>query len=104
MVGKTFKGLTDELLRWQTERFLELKLGEGTGRDGHVVYVKPEQVVEIALDGVQVVDPLSRRRRPAIRPRAPLPRRQAGRRGGHDRARASDAPLTRQTLDCSVLY
>jgi DNA ligase-1 len=54
MVGKTFKGLTDELLRWQTERFLALKLGEGTGRDGHVVYVKPEQVVEIALDGVQV--------------------------------------------------
>jgi DNA ligase-1 len=54
MVGKTFKGLTDELLRWQTERFLELKLGEGTGGDGHVVYVKPEQVVEIALDGVQV--------------------------------------------------
>jgi DNA ligase-1 len=54
MVGKTFKGLTDELLRWQTERFLELKLGEGTGRDGHVVYVKPEQVVEIAVDGVQV--------------------------------------------------
>ena len=54
MVGKTFKGLTDDLLRWQTERFLELKIGEGTGRDGHVVYVKPEQVVEIALDGVQV--------------------------------------------------
>ena len=54
MVGKTFKGLTDDLLRWQTERFLELKLGEGTGRDSHVVYVKPEQVVEIALDGVQV--------------------------------------------------
>jgi DNA ligase-1 len=53
MVGKTFKGLTDDLLRWQTERFLGLKLGEGTGRDGHVVYVKPEQVVEIALDGVQ---------------------------------------------------
>jgi DNA ligase 1 len=54
MVGKTFKGLTDELLRWQTERFSELKIGEGTGRDGHVVYVSPEQVVEIALDGVQV--------------------------------------------------
>jgi DNA ligase-1 len=53
MVGKTFKGLTDELLRWQTERFSELKIGEGTGRDGHVVYVSPEQVVEIALDGVQ---------------------------------------------------
>ncbi len=54
MVGKTFKGLTDELLRWQTQRFLDLKIGEGTGRDGHVVYVEPEQVVEIALDGVQV--------------------------------------------------
>jgi DNA ligase-1 len=54
MVGKTFKGLTDALLEWQTKRFLELKIGEGTGRDGHVVYVEPEQVVEIALDGVQV--------------------------------------------------
>lgn len=54
MVGKTFKGLTDELLRWQTERFLSLKVGEGTGRDSHVVHVRPEQVVEIAVDGVQV--------------------------------------------------
>ena len=54
MVGKTFKGLTDELLRWQTERFTELKVGEGTGRDVHVVHVRPEQVVEIAVDGVQV--------------------------------------------------
>jgi DNA ligase-1 len=49
MVGKTFKGLTDELLAWQTERFLELE----THRDGHVVFVRPEQVVEIALDGAQ---------------------------------------------------
>ena len=49
MVGKTFKGLTDALLTWQTERFLELKVS----RDGHVVHVRPEQVVEIALDGVQ---------------------------------------------------
>lgn len=54
MVGKTFKGLTDELLRWQTERFLVLRIGEGTGREGHVVHVRPEQVVEIAIDGVQV--------------------------------------------------
>ena len=53
MVGKTFKGLTDEMLRWQTDRFSELEIGRGTGRDGHVVYVKPEQVVEIAVDGVQ---------------------------------------------------
>ena len=50
MVGKTFKGLTDALLAWQTERFLELE----ERRDGIVVYVRPEQVVEIALDGVQV--------------------------------------------------
>jgi DNA ligase-1 len=49
MVGKTFKGLTDELLRWQTQRFLQLEIG----RDGHVVHVRPEQVVEIAVDGVQ---------------------------------------------------
>jgi DNA ligase-1 len=54
MVGKTFKGLTDELLRWQTARFLDLKIGEGTGSDRHVVYVRPEQVVEVAVDGVQV--------------------------------------------------
>lgn len=49
MLGKTFKGMTDEVLAWQTERFLELE----TGREGHVVHVRPEQVVEIALDGVQ---------------------------------------------------
>lgn len=49
MVGKTFKGLTDALLGWQTERFLALE----TSRRNHVVHVAPEQVVEIALDGVQ---------------------------------------------------
>ena len=54
MVGKTFKGLTDELLRWQTERFRDLAIGEETGSDRQVVYVRPEQVVEIAVDGVQV--------------------------------------------------
>jgi DNA ligase 1 len=49
MLGKTFKGLTDELLAWQTQRFLEIE----THRTGHAVHVKPEQVVEIAFDGVQ---------------------------------------------------
>jgi DNA ligase-1 len=49
MVGKTFKGLTDVLLGWQTERFLELE----TERAGIAVHVKPELVVEIAVDGVQ---------------------------------------------------
>jgi DNA ligase-1 len=49
MLGKTFKGLTDELLRWQTERFKELAVDDS----GWVVTVRPEQVVEIAFDGVQ---------------------------------------------------
>src|SRR5436309_4833962 len=49
MVGKTFKGLTDALLAWQTERFLELE----TERAGIAVHVRPEVVVEVALDGVQ---------------------------------------------------
>jgi DNA ligase-1 len=49
MLGKTFKGMTDEMLAWQTKRFLELE----TERSGHVVTVRPEQVVEIAFDGVQ---------------------------------------------------
>ncbi|MFC0860675.1 ATP-dependent DNA ligase [Sphaerimonospora cavernae] len=50
MLGKTFKGLTDELLSWQTEQFL--RLAEGPA-DDWVVMVKPELVVEIAFDGVQ---------------------------------------------------
>ncbi|MFR0354227.1 ATP-dependent DNA ligase [Streptomyces sediminimaris] len=49
MLGKTFKGLTDALLAWQTERLREL----ATGGDGHVVTVRPELVVEIAYDGLQ---------------------------------------------------
>ncbi|GGC98724.1 DNA ligase [Tersicoccus solisilvae] len=49
MVGKTFKGLTDELLRWQTERFPQIE----TRRTAHTVYVEPVTVVEIAIDGVQ---------------------------------------------------
>lgn len=49
MLGKTFKGLTDEMLTWQTERFLEIE----DHREGHVVYLKPQIVYEIAFDGVQ---------------------------------------------------
>jgi DNA ligase-1 len=49
MVGKTFKGLTDETLRWQTAHFPTI----ATGEDGHVMHVRPETVVEIAIDGVQ---------------------------------------------------
>ena len=53
MVGKTFKGLTDDLLRWQTEAS-RAQARRGDGPRWPCVYVKPEQVVEIALDGVQV--------------------------------------------------
>jgi DNA ligase-1 len=49
MLGKTFKGLTDELLRWQTDAFLAREIG----RDEYTVYVRPELVVEILFDGVQ---------------------------------------------------
>ena len=49
MLGKTFKGMTDEMLVWQTERLLELE----SGRSGHTVHVRPELVVEVAFDGVQ---------------------------------------------------
>jgi len=49
MVGKTFKGLTDELLRWQTERFLRIEVRRTSG----TVYVAPVTVVEVAIDGVQ---------------------------------------------------
>jgi DNA ligase-1 len=50
MLGKTFKGMTDAMLEWQTQRFL--KLADGP-TDGWVVHLRPEQVVEIAFDGVQ---------------------------------------------------
>jgi DNA ligase-1 len=49
MLGKTFKGMTDEMLAWQTERLLALEVG----REGHVVHVKPELVVEIAFNELQ---------------------------------------------------
>ncbi|MBO9624743.1 MAG: ATP-dependent DNA ligase [Microbacterium sp.] len=49
MVGKTFKGLTDELLRWQTETFPQYE----RGRTAYAVSLRPELVVEIAIDGVQ---------------------------------------------------
>ncbi len=49
MVGKTFKGMTDAMLAWQTQRFEEL----ATSHKRHVVEIRPEQVVEVAVDGVQ---------------------------------------------------
>ncbi|MEM9201403.1 MAG: ATP-dependent DNA ligase [Actinomycetota bacterium] len=49
MVGKTFKGMSDDVLRWQTQRFRDLAIED----NGWVVTVRPEQVVEIAIDGIQ---------------------------------------------------
>lgn len=50
MLGKTFKGMTDDVLRWQTDALLARELG----RDGHVVHVRPELVAEFAFNDVQV--------------------------------------------------
>ena len=49
MLGKTFKGLTDEMLTWQTEQFLKLEIG----RDGYTVYIEPKIVAEIAFSDIQ---------------------------------------------------
>ncbi|MGB8360756.1 MAG: ATP-dependent DNA ligase, partial [Acidimicrobiia bacterium] len=49
MLGKTFKGLTDQMLEWQTAAFLEIE----DHREGHVVFLEPQIVYEIAFDGVQ---------------------------------------------------
>jgi DNA ligase 1 len=49
MLGKTFKGMTDQMLAWQTERLLQLEIA----RDAYTVYVRPELVAEIAFNDVQ---------------------------------------------------
>jgi len=49
MLGKTFKGMTDEILEWQTKELLARE----THRDGHIVFVRPELVVEVAFNEVQ---------------------------------------------------
>ncbi len=48
MLGKTFKGMTDKILAWQTVRLLALE----TSREGHIVRARPELVVEIAFDEI----------------------------------------------------
>lgn len=50
MLGKTFKGMTDDMLRWQTQHFLSIE----TGRDAYTVFVRPSLVVEIAFNDIQV--------------------------------------------------
>ncbi len=79
MLGKTFKGLTDAMLEWQTQELLARE----THRKGIAVYVRPELVAEIAFSDLQASPPVSRRARAAARARETLSRRQEGRRGGH---------------------
>ncbi len=50
MLGKTFKGLTDEMLEWQTQELLKIEIG----RDSYTVHVEPKLVVEIAFNEIQV--------------------------------------------------
>ena len=100
MVGKTFKGMTDELLAWQTEALLERE----THREGHTVFVRPELVVEIALDGVQT----SRRYPGGVALRFArvrgLPPRQGprGRRPHHHRAGDAGRVFVGGSLSASV--
>ncbi len=49
MLGKTFKGMTDAMLKWQTEKLLSLEVS----RDGYTVYARPELVIEIAFNDLQ---------------------------------------------------
>ena len=49
MLGKTFKGLTDAMLNWQTEQLLQREIG----REEHIVHVRPELVVEVAFNDLQ---------------------------------------------------
>ena len=96
MLGKTFKGLTDEILTWQTARLLELadpprsRSGSDGGDAGWVLRVRPELVVEIAFDGVQGSSSLSRWSRAAVRTRHQVPPGQARRGRRHDRHGQAD--------------
>ncbi len=101
MLGKTFKGMTDEMLAWQTERFLALE----TARAGHVVHVRPEQVVEIAFDGIQTSPRYPGGDGAAVRAGGPLPRRQERRGGGHARHGAGDPrPVASCNVVCNSMF
>ena len=89
MLGKTFKGMTDEMLAWQTERFTELALEPATIR-ARTSYRPPSRSSR-SPSTASSAPPLPRRPRPALRPGRPLPRRQVRRRGRHHRDRARPA-------------
>ena len=96
MLGKTFKGMTDEMLAWQTEQFQRLE----THRDRYTVHVRPELVVEIAFDGIQTSP-----RYPggvALRfARVKGTGRTRARGGGHHRRRPRPSPSHRRLNDTS---
>ena len=92
MLGKTFKGMTDEMLAWQTERFTELAVEPETIRDSYVVPAAARAGRRDRLRRPAALHPLPRRPGPALRPGRPLPRRQARRRGRHHRDRARPWP------------
>ena len=81
MLGKTFKGLTDEMLAWQTKRFLELEIG----RDDYTVYVRPEARRRDRVQRHPGEPAVSGRPGAALRARQAVSRRQDGRRGRHVR-------------------
>ena len=84
MLGKTFKGLTDAMLEWQTEKLLALE----ERREGHVVFVRPGAGRRDRVRRRPDQPALPGRRRAALRARRPLPGGQARLRGGHARVRA----------------
>ena len=98
MVGKTFKGMTDELLDWQTERAAAARARRRAHREAHVVHVRPELVVEIAVDGVQ----RSTRYPGGVALRFARVRRyredKRAERGGHDREGPRTALIAAVTL------
>ncbi len=87
MLGKTFKGLTDKLLTWQTERLLELAV---TPADGYVVACPPGAGGRDRLRRRPDEPPLPGRGGPALRPGPALPPGQAARGGRHHRDRPGD--------------
>ena len=89
MLGKTFKGLTDEMLAWQTKRFLELEIG----RDDYTVYVRPGGRRRDRVQRRPGEPAVSRRRRAPVRARQALSDRQDRRRGRHHRDRSGICPV-----------
>ena len=88
MLGKTFKGMTDEMLRWQTERLASWR----RGATDYTVHVRPELVVEVAFNDLQASPAVPRRPRASLRAGEGLSAGQVGGGCGYDRHAAGDLP------------